>query len=163
MTASRPPRLKLPSSTPLEKEVAKRARRGLRMLDRVTPEWWKPINPDTLVVSDRDFCVFAQANHNFRKGIIQVAESAALQKKRVRTLKAGDYIHQWDRSYRGWNGQMREHFQSVTAESSVIDVFYYGFDVDAELEKLAGGSRRKAWGAIDAAWRAIVIARKARG
>lgn len=137
----------LPAETPLEKEIAKRVRRGVAMLDSVTPGWFEPINPATLAVSNREFCVFAQAHHNFKDGIIQVAEKAAAEGKAIKTMDPKDYAHKW-----GW--------RDVKAESKVVDTFYYGFDVDAKLEKLASGSRRKAWGIIDRAWVLVVKQKK---
>lgn len=138
----------LPSATPLEKAVAKLVTRGYQMLDAVTPGWFNPINPDTLVVSNREFCVFAQAHHNFTEGIVQVAKAAAAQGKAIRTFpNAKQQVNLGRGRYTGF-------------PAGSVDVFYYGFEVDAELAGLAKGSRRAAWAAIDAAWLAVVKQKK---
>lgn len=143
-----------PMETELQREVALRGARGIAMLDDVTPEWWEPINPATLVVSNREMCVFAQAHHEFAKGIIQVAEAAAANGRKVKTMPAGSYLHDWN------SPQWGLERANVQAESKVIDTFYYGFDVDQELERLAAGSRRTAWGVIDKFWVAAVKHKK---
>jgi hypothetical protein len=160
--------IKLKETTPLEKAVAVRVRRGIELLDKVTPGWFRPINPRTLKVSNREFCVFAQAKHEFKAGIVQVAEEAIRKGvKGVRLLKDQDlaritgFTQRWD-NYK--LDRMARDLHGVA-----VDVFYYGFDVDAELRQLTpsyrswregGGSRREAWDALDAAWQAVVVQKK---
>lgn len=139
----------------------------------MTPGWWRPINPDTLAVSDREFCVFAQAKHEFKSGIIQVADAAVKQGiKGVRLLKGKDLG-----KITGFQEGRWDSFRLEQAEEELdgiaIDVFYYGFDVDAKLRSLTStydggkgpwlgdfGSRREAWAVLDEEWHKVVVAKK---
>lgn len=142
----------LPDSTGLQREVALRVRRGLRLLDRVTPGWWKPINPKSLEISNRGMCVFAQATHSFEKGIIQIAQKAIEMKLRgVKTIdnRKNDFAWFKERPY--------EHLP----KDIIIDVYHYGFEPDQVLYDLhPRRSRRGSWDALTDAWTTIVIARK---
>lgn len=161
--------------------MAERVQRGIKLLDEVTPGWFNPINPDTLKISDRESCIFAQANHDFKKGIVQVADAAVKKGvKGVRLLKGQDL-----QAISGVNNYKAERVESAL-KGTVVDVFYYGFDVDMELKRIAetgGGqieeetynwgnkkttttkretyARRHAWDELDRQWREVVIQKKA--
>lgn len=152
------PRIVLKATTLWEKEVAKRIRRGIKLLDSVTPNWFAPINPETLVVSNRSSCVFAQASHDFKKGITQVAEKALAEGKPVRVLDNPS-----QRKY-GWLPN--------SDKQTVLDVFFYGFDVtwedaftfgfalDSWDRKSKRGSRKDAFKTIDRMWKDVVVQKK---
>lgn len=159
--------IRLRTDTPLRKELAKRIRRGIKLLDTVTPGWFKPINPETLQVSHRSACVFAQANHSFKEGIVQVANRAVEMGVDVKLLRGGEL-----RKITGYEDDY-QRFEKLAKSLSgiVIDVFHYGFDVDAELRKFVAddwdkryhdglGGRSHVWKELDAMWKSVVIQKK---
>lgn len=114
-------------------------------------------------MSERSFCVFAQAKHEFKAGIIQVAEEAIKQGvKGVRLLKDQDLSKITGFSKSGYEQWDLEAMQKAL-RGVAVDVFYYGFDVDAELRSLATrkGSRREVWNELDKQWKSVVVQKKA--
>lgn len=136
----------------LEQEITLRVLRGVNLLDAVQPGWWQHIDPSTLVIKDRGACVFAQATPSFIDGITSVAERATSLKIAVQCLYGA---HR--KRLSGW----KDPFWYLKDPRPVIDVFYYGFDVDPELKALAPhGSRKAAWKALSAEWVNVVTERQ---
>lgn len=162
-------KLKLPENTPLEKEVAARVYRGIELLDTATPGWFNKINPATLKVSNRQSCVMAQASHDFKEGITQVALAAKAKDFNVRLMKEdfevtgegfwGELERKDGSDYKPWlQGEYRALFEKT--KGNIIDVFYYGVAIDSKLISLAHGSHN-AWKALTEAWKKVVQSKKA--
>lgn len=136
----------------------------------MTPGWFRPINPATLAVSHRSSCVFAQANHDFTTGIVQVANKAIEMKVPVKLLKDQELGRISGYSEDAWRKErLKKQFRDYNI---AIDVFHYGFDVDAELRSHVAddydrrygdglGARSAVWRELDRVWKDVVVQKKA--
>lgn len=157
----------IPNNSPLEKEVQRRVLRGVELLDKATPEWWKSINPSTLKISNRQMCVMAQASHSFTEGITQVAQAALGSGVPVKLMNEDFKVDNYGELRRKSGGDERPWIHDKFVEifrrnkGAVIDVFHYGVAIDDQLRRLAHNrSTYTAWAALTAAWKAVVVAKK---
>jgi hypothetical protein len=104
-----------------QRQATTRVKRGVELLDRVNPDWFKKINLKTFQLDDANLCVLGQVYKDFWQAIEDLAK--------VPGVKLEKFVSEDDAACDcDYCVQDREYFEPD------LDAIYYGFNLDTDGE-----------------------------